>query len=110
MLGWCIRVFILAALVVALGHFVLEHFNEHLNQPKIHQYDETYKKILNVLNTPYKEIPEPTVARTIPPPPIETIVPSQSIIPPDTTSIDQLPPYEEQNMEESLKDFIGNIT
>ena len=40
MLLWCIKVFILAALLVTLGHFLLDHFNEQLTQPKIHQYDQ----------------------------------------------------------------------
>lgn len=103
MLFWCIKVFILAALLVTLGHFVLEHFNERLNQPKIHKYDASYEKILNVLETSQKE---PCLVQPISPSPD---VPTQHVSS-DTTSIDNLPVCDELNMEESLKDFIVNNT
>lgn len=103
MMFWCIKVFILAVLLVTLGHFVLEHFNERLNQPKIHQYDASYEKILNVLETTQKE---PDIVQPSCP---STDVPTQHESS-DTTSINNLPVCEEQNMEESLKDFIVNNT
>lgn len=115
MLGWCIKVFILAILVVTLGHFILEHFNDHLNQPKIHHYDASYKKILNVLESAHKERPEPiqpspSIEADVPPPIVPAHhIPSQEVTT-DTTSLDKLPPYEEPNMEDSLKEFIVNKT
>jgi len=123
MLLWCIKVFILSALVITLGHFLWEHFNEQTNQPKIHQYDKSYKKILNVLEQPQPEtetetetIPLVQVSPQIVPqgpsaPPLIPM-PTQSVqqVSSDTTSIVNLPVYEEQNMEESLKDFMVNNT
>jgi len=145
MLLWCIKVFILSALVITLGHFVWEHFNEQTNQPKIHQYDKAYKKILNVLEqdkteaiTPVQLSPQqdtllgPQIVPHAPPDPpkLDTQIPPyvSSNMPPqmtpqmptqsvhsqqassDTTSIVNLPAYEEQNMEESLKEFMVNNT
>jgi len=113
MLLWCIKVFILSALIITLGHFLLEHFNEQTTHPKIYKYDETYKKILNVLE---KEKDVPTEQVTIPLVPDKTI--GQPLIQPvqpqqlasDTTSIVNLPVYEEPTMEESLKHFMVNNT
>jgi hypothetical protein len=121
MLLWGIKVVILSALVITLGHFLWEHFNEQTNQPKIHQYDKSYKKILNVLEQPQPEtetetIPLVQVSPQIVPqgpsaPPLIPM-PTQSVqqVSSDTTSIVNLPVYEEQNMEESLKDFMVNNT
>jgi hypothetical protein len=117
MLLWCIKVFILSALVITLGHFLWEHFNEQTNQPKIHQYDKSYKKILNVLEQSQTEtIPLVQVSPQIVPqgPSVPPLIPmpTQSVqqVSSDTTSIVNLPVYEEQNMEESLKDFMVNNT
>ena len=145
MLLWCIKVFILSALVITLGHFLWEHFNEQTNQPKIHQYDKSYKKILNVLEqdkteaiTPVHPSPQPDTLlgpQIVPqappaPPKLDTQIPPyvSSNMPPqmapqmptqsahsqqvssDTTSIVNLPAYEEQNMEDSLKEFMVNNT
>lgn len=119
MLGWSIKVFILAALLVTLGHFVLEHFNERLNHPKIHQYDASYKKILTVLEANQNEhgIDPPEVSPLVPSinlPEDISIRPESDDIPhntsSDTTSIENLPVCHEQTMEESLKDFIVNNT
>lgn len=145
MLLWCIKVFILSALVITLGHFLWEHFNEQTNQPKIHQYDKAYKKILNVLEqdkteaiTPVQLSPQqdtllgpqivphappapPKLDTQIPPyvssnmpPQMAPQMPTQSVhsqqVSSDTTSIVNLPAYEEQNMEESLKEFMVNNT
>jgi hypothetical protein len=145
MLLWCIKVFILSALVITLGHFLWEHFNEQTNQPKIHQYDKAYKKILNVLEqdktesiTPVHPSPQPDTLlgpQIVPqappaPPKLDTQIPPyvSSNMPPqmapqmptqsahsqqvssDTTSIVNLPAYEEQNMEDSLKEFMVNNT
>ena len=119
MLLWGIKVVILSALVITLGHFLWEHFNEQTNQPKIHQYDKSYKKILNVLEqsqTETETIPLVQVSPQIVPqgpsaPPLIPM-PTQSVqqVSSDTTSIVNLPVYEEQNMEESLKDFMVNNT
>ena len=119
MLLWGIKVVILSALVITLGHFLWEHFNEQTNQPKIHQYDKAYKKILNVLEQPQPEtetIPLVQVSPQIVPqgpsaPPLIPM-PTQSVqqVSSDTTSIVNLPVYEEQNMEESLKEFMVNNT
>jgi hypothetical protein len=131
MLLWCIKVFILSALVITLGHFLLEHVNEHTTPPKIHQYDKAYKKILNVLEQdqpetiPPVQVSPPAGPQIVPhaPPAPPTIVPqgapptqmpTQSAhiqqVSSDTTSIVNLPVYEEQNMEESLKEFMMNNT
>ena len=123
MLLWCIKVFILSALVITLGHFLLEHFNEQTTQPKIHQYDQAYKQILNVLVqdqiAPISPPPppplvsplEPQIVPQAPPAP-PSIIPqvSSQQVSSDTTSIVNLPLYEEQNMEESLKEFMMNNT
>ena len=76
---------------------------------------ECVKKILNVLESAHKERPEPiqpspSIEADVPPPIVPAHhIPSQEVTT-DTTSLDKLPPYEEQNMEDSLKEFIVNKT
>tara|TARA_Y100000739_G_C20589722_1_gene457222 strand:+ start:392 stop:745 length:354 start_codon:yes stop_codon:yes gene_type:complete len=117
MFGHIIKTIILTIFAIIIFHFIIEHTKKIWHIPNHVDYDASYKKIVDLLETIPDELEVPQIP-LVPPvpqvPQVPQMPPSDNYIS-DVTEISKLdtyipPPPPNESMETELSEYLENMT